>query len=207
MKNWVEWHQDYDTPGSPLSRRLDLVRSRLSEALDALGPEPSVLSLCAGDGRDVISVLRERTTKVGRVVLVELDQTLAGRAGEAAIAWGLTSLEIRCDDAGAVASFVDVVPVDVLMLCGIFGNVEHDHVKDMVDLIPCLLRRGGFVIWTRGGSEPDRRPEVRRWLDLAGLREVSFDGEPEPYGVGLSQMTRPSLPPTLLPERLFRFAS
>jgi hypothetical protein len=94
--------------------------------------------------------------------------------------------------------------VDVLMLCGIFGNIEHRAVKDIVDLIPRLVVLGGYVIWTRGGSEPDRRPELRQWFRAAGLQEVAFDGTPEPYGVGLNQLRRPSAD-RALPDRLFTF--
>lgn len=207
VRDWIKWHEDYEIPGTPLSRRLDVVRSRLHEALDAVGPGPALLSLCAGDGRDVISVLRNQPREMKRVVLVELDQTLAESAEQAAYAAGLSFLEVRRRDAGIVSSFIDVLPVDVLMLCGIFGNVEHTRIKDVVDFVPCLVRQGGYVIWTRGGSEPDRRPEIRRWFTEAGLLEISFAGAPEPYGVGLCRMTRPSLPTDHLPATLFRFTS
>jgi hypothetical protein len=92
------------------------------------------------------------------------------------------------------------------MLCGIFGNIEHSDIKNVIERIPCLVNEGGYVIWTRGGSEPDRRPDVRRWFIDIGLEEVTFDGTPEAYGVGLNQMMRPGLPKHTLPPRLFNFA-
>jgi hypothetical protein len=205
VRNWVNWHHDYDRPGSSLSRRLKVVHSRLSDALDLVGSEPVVLSLCAGDGRDIIPLLRDQPGRVGRVVLVELDRTLAERGRLAARAAGLTVVEVRCADAGAVDSFTDVLPVDILMLCGIFGNIDHTQVKNIIEVSPCLMRWGGCVIWTRGGSEPDRRPEARRWFTEAGFEELAFDGDPEPYGVGLSRMMRSNPPVQGMPPRLFRF--
>jgi hypothetical protein len=93
------------------------------------------------------------------------------------------------------------------MLCGIFGNIEHSAVKSVVDAVPRLVSSGGFVIWTRGGSEPDRRPEIRRWFSSAGLEEVAFEGAPEPYGVGMNRQRRAPalLPAARIPGRLFTF--
>jgi hypothetical protein len=68
-----------------------------------------------------------------------------------------------------------------------------------------MVAGGGIVIWTRGGWDPDLRPRVRGWFIDAGLDELSFDGDPEPFGVGVNRMAAP--PPGLpsLPERLFTF--
>ena len=205
MGSWVEWHEGYQQPGNSLSRRLEVVKKRLSAALDQLGPSPTILSLCSGDGRDVIGALSDYPSPIGRVVLVEVDQDLAERARTAAEAHKLTKVEVRCKDAGATQSFVDVVPVDVLLLCGIFGNIDHSAVKRVVEFVPSLVRIGGYVIWTRGGSEPDRRRGIRNWFAEVGIEELAFDGAPEPYGVGLNRITGPGLIDERLPERLFSF--
>jgi hypothetical protein len=206
VRNWAAWHAEYDDPTSRLSRRLAVVRSRLDEVLDKVtSPDPRLLSLCAGEGRDVIPVLSSRASG-GRVgaVLVELDSELADRAVAAAKLADLPKVEVRCADAGDPASFRDVLPVEVLMLCGIFGNVEHNTVRGIAQAVPAMVTRDGYVIWTRGGGEPvDHRPEVRRFFTQAGLPEVSFDGEPETYGVGVNQVTIAS--PPLLDHRLFAF--
>lgn len=200
------WHQAYDDPSSSLARRLEVVRARLGAILDERrATHLRLLSLCAGDGRDVIPVLAEREGSI-IALLVEQDEVLARRAVESAAAAGAQSVDVRCADAADPASFVDALPVDVLLLCGIFGNVEHARVKDVVDVAPALLADAGYVIWTRGGSDPDRRPEIRAWFEAAGLREVAFDGAPESFGVGVNQLVVPSqLRRTPLPRRLFAF--
>ena len=109
----------------------------------------------------------------------------------------------RCKDAGDVDAFRDILPVDVLMLCGVFGNIDHIRVKDVIDVVPGLVSPGGYVIWTRGGSDPDRRPQIRRWFESAGLEEIAFDGSPEPYGVGLNRSTLAIPPSGAIPDRLF----
>lgn len=196
MKDWIAWHEGYDDPASSLVRRLEVVRRQLDRALDEVAAaKPLLLSLCAGDGRDVIGVLAARLTQPQvEAILIESDPALAARALKAAADARLSSVQVRCGDAGDQDSFSDVVPVDVLMLCGIFGNIEHSEVKAVVEAIPGLLNPGGFVIWTRGGSLPDRRPGIRKWFVSAGLDEVAFEGAPEPYGVGLyRQLQAPKL--------------
>lgn len=55
-------------------------------------------------------------------------------------------------------------PVDLLMLCGIFGNVSEQGIKATVSGTPALLRDGGAVIWTRGATDPDLRPAIRQMV-------------------------------------------
>jgi len=41
------------------------------------------------------------------------------------------------------------------------------------------------VIWTRGRTEPDLTPAIRRWFAERGFVELGFDGEPGSFGVGV----------------------
>lgn len=179
--DWREWHAKYDDPTSRLSQRLRVVRARLSEALDSVDSQvPRLLALCAGDARDVIPVLRDRTDGHGvTAVLVENDEVLANRARTSAETAGLGDVEVRRADARDVGSSPDVLPIDVRKLCGIFSNIARPTVRNIVEQVPAMMNRGGLIIWTRGGQEPDDpRPEVRRWFVIEGMPEVSFDGPP-----------------------------
>jgi hypothetical protein len=208
VRDWRAWHEAYDVPGGGLARRLEVVRRRLDDVLDLVAsPAPRLLALCAGDGRDVVPVLAARAggERVD-ALLIELDAVLADRAATAAATAGLERVVVRCGDAGDPAAFDDVVPVDVLMLCGIFGNVEHATVAAIARAVPALVSPGGYVIWTRGATPAvDHRPAVRRWFVDAGMPEVSFDGAPERYGVGVNRITarRGAVPK----HRLFTFST
>ena len=58
QRDWLAWHRDYDEPGSLLSRRLELVQGHLHAELEhAPAGGIRLISLCAGQGRDVIGVL------------------------------------------------------------------------------------------------------------------------------------------------------
>jgi hypothetical protein len=70
-----------------------------------------------------------------------------------------------------------------------------------------MLAAGGTVIWTRGWfGDDDLRPTIRRWFLQTGLTEVSFDGEPERFGVGVARCTTTSVAATSKTSRLFTFA-
>jgi methyltransferase family protein len=205
MTDWLAWHRAYDDPGSVQARRLTIVRSRIGESLEALGAGARVLSLCAGDGRDLIPELAVRSENGVEAVLVELDAELAASAAASAASAGLRDVDVRAADASLPESFSDALPVDLLLLCGIFGNVPDDDIRRTIFAVPAILRPGGLVIWTRGRRDGvDLRPSVRRWVAEAGLAEVAYDGEPELFGVGVARAGDAAAHPAL-PDRLFTF--
>src|SRR5262245_23297137 len=58
--DWHEWHRAYDAPDSPLSQRLAVVQQYIRMVLDNAPPGPvRVVSMCAGEGRDLLGVLAE----------------------------------------------------------------------------------------------------------------------------------------------------
>jgi hypothetical protein len=180
--DWTEWHEAYADPSSSLARRLDVVRNQLARILDERRGRPTrLVSLCSGDGRDTLPVLAAGHRDVS-AVLVELDPELAGAARTAVRALGLEEVEVRVADAGTADTVADVVPADVLMLCGIFGNVLDDDVRRTVSALSGLLTPGARVIWTRGrrvDPDPtewagDPSEMVRRTFSDAGLVEETF---------------------------------
>ena len=177
MKDWVAWHAAYDDPSSPLSARLRCVRSHLSDAIDRAPAGPvSLVSLCAGQGRDVTGVLPDHPRRDDvRAVLVESDPRNARLARRVAAGHGLSEVEVRQADAGLVAGFADALPADVLLLCGIFGNVCDRDIKRTIQMAPALCRAGATVIWTRHRRPPDLTPQLRAWFADSGFAEIAFD--------------------------------
>jgi hypothetical protein len=207
MTDWLAWHGKYDDPSSVQARRLAIVRRRVGDSLDALGASARrVLSVCAGDGRDVIPELAARSRHRFEALLVEQDPELAARARASATSAGLDRVEVRAADASLPESFADVLPVDLLLLCGIFGNVPDGDIRRTVSAVPAMLQPGGFVIWTRGRCDgADLRPTLRRWVAETGLEEVAYDGAPELFGVGVARASGAPSIGRALPDRLFTF--
>lgn len=202
-RDWQEWHEEYADPASSLWRRLEEVRRLLAADLDARAAagQTSVrlLSLCAGDGRDAIPVLAARPGLAIDACLVELDPGLAEAARDAARAAGVT-VDVRTADAGDAATFRDRGPADVLMLCGIFGNISDADVERCVEASRAMVVPGGTVIWTRGNRVPDdpaRRASgdpaawVRGLFVAAGYEEVAFAPGDATYRVGVARQAGP----------------
>ena len=199
-RDWHAWHAEYDDPGSSLSRRLDVVRAQLTSLLTDAAEPVRLLSLCAGDGRDTLPVLASTPARV-TAVLVELDPELADTARASAHARGLRDVEVRSTDAGTTSSCADAVPADVLMACGIFGNVTDADVARTVATLPSLLAPSAHVIWTRGCRVPqdpievegDPSEAVRGYFADAGFEEVAFvRPDDAPFRVGVHRWPGPA---------------
>jgi hypothetical protein len=209
-RDWASWHEAYDDPASPLSTRLALVKAQLSVALAAAPPGPiSLVSLCAGQGHDVIGVLpghprRDDVT----AVLVEFDPRNARLARTRAAQAGLVNVQVQEADAGVVAGYADALPANVLLLCGIFGNVSDDDIQRTVTASAAMCAPGGTVIWTRHRRPPDLTEQLRSWFAADGFDEVAFDAVDSAtlLSVGAHRLRQAS--PGPLPDRpLFTFGT
>jgi hypothetical protein len=187
----VAWHEAYDDPSSALSARLHMVRAQLAGAINRAPPGAvRLVSLCAGQGHDVLGVLRDHPRRADvSAVLVEADPDNAAAAGEHAARAGLAQVEVRHADASQVASFADALPAGVLMLCGIFGNVSEPDIERTIAAAAAFCAPGATVIWTRHRGPPDQTPRIRALFAGAGFEEIMF-GSPEKspqVGVGAGQ--------------------
>ncbi len=211
MKDWVDWHRGYDDPDSSLSRRLDRVAWHLAAALGAAPPGPiRLLSLCAGQGRDVMRVLpgHQRRPDVS-ASLIESDPRNARLARQGAADAGLTSVHVRQADAGVVPTFSDALPADVL-LAGIFGNVSDADIKRTIGAAAWLCAEAGTVIWARHRRPPDVTTQMRSWFAAAGFEEVAFEALDTEYltSVGVHRLAeRRERPPEILCRPLFTFGT
>jgi hypothetical protein len=210
VRDWVAWHEAYDDPSSRLRARLTLVKQHLTGALDRAPAGPvRLVSLCAGQGRDVIEVLpgHPRRDDVS-ALLIEADPVLVEQARGGAVAAGLTGVEVREADASQVASFADALPADVLLLCGIFGNVNAEDIARTVAAAPALCAPGATVIWTRHRRPPDLTPQVRAWFTAAGFTELAFGSPASAPRTGVGAGVLRDVVGAARPEGpLFRFGS
>lgn len=194
--HWVDWHQDYDDPGSMLSRRLAAVVAMLGRVFDDAQPGPiRVLSLCAGEARD-LSLGLSGHPRAGDVtgMAVESDPVLADRARASLAAAGL-AIEVRTDDAGQPDVWGHAVPVDVLVLCGIFGNISTADIAATIDAVPSMCRPAASVLWTRHRRHPDVIPWIRQRFDHAGCPAVDLvSAGPGGFALGHQRVTAPPPP-------------
>lgn len=162
--------------------------------------------MCAGDGRDLLGVLPQHPRRADVCArLVELDTSLVVRGRERISASGLAGVEMVRGDASVSDAYDGAVPADVVLACGVFGNVSDDDVCNTVRHLPELCARGATVIWTRGRFEPDLTPAIRTWFGDAGFEEVEFVAVPDTTAaVGAHRLL--AEPPAFVPgTRLFTF--
>jgi hypothetical protein len=204
-RDWLAWHHAYDDPSSPLSRRLLIVQQQLRTALDRCPPGGiRIVSVCAGQGRDVIGVLPGHARRADVTArLVELDRRNVELARAAAVAAGLSGIDVVHADASTTAAYLGAVPADVLLVCGVFGNISTADVEHTVAHLPGLAARDATVIWTRHRRPPDLTPWIREQFRSRGFEEVAFLGE-DRFGVGAHRWPRPAQP-HCSPARLFTF--
>jgi len=170
-RDWYAWHAPYEDPNSGLSQRLAWVQDRVRAALDAAPPGPlRTISLCAGHGRDLIGPL-SRHPRRGDVTarLVELDPRNAEVAGRLAAEAGLENVEVVIGDAALTSLYADLVPADLVLVCGVFGNITNAGIERMTGYCTQLCATGGTVIWTRGRWAPDLVPQVCAWFEERGF--------------------------------------
>jgi hypothetical protein len=180
-RDWLEWHDHYDTPDSALTHRLTAVHRDLRRAL-AEAPRTDdgylhLISICAGEGRDVLPVLADHDSghKV-KALLIELDPTLAERARTMAAKLGVQDVTVKTADAGTTDTYRDAPPAHVILACGVFGNMDATNMQRTVATLPTLLAPDGIVIWTRSARRAGHDPsqDVRASFLASGFTEMSF---------------------------------
>jgi hypothetical protein len=149
--NWNGWLEAAYKQRRYLERLLT-VQEHLAECLD-IAPAGSVriISICAGDGRDVIDVLRLHHRRIDAAAwLVELNRQSIDAGVCRATSAGLeNTVRFLNQDATIYQTYKDIVPADIVLVCGVWGHVPTDERRRLVQTLAALCRRGAMVIWTR----------------------------------------------------------
>jgi hypothetical protein len=208
QRDWHEWHAAYDNPASGLARRLRWVQDQIRAALDAAPAGPlRVISLCAGQGRDLIGVLADHPRAADVTArLVELDPRNTAAAARLAAESGLDNVEIVTTDASLTSQYADLVPADLVLACGLFGNMTDAHVEQTIAYCAQLCAEGGTVVWTRARWAPDLVPRLCAWFEQRAFERVSQTSPDFLQCVGAHRRTAP--PDPLEPDAvMFAFTS
>ena len=207
-RDYLEWHDAYERPGSSLHRRLQIVIRMIRRALHELPAGPvRVVSLCAGQGADLLGAADGHPRAqdlVGR--LVELDPRNVRAARLRIDELGLEDrLEVVEGDASASDVYADAVPADLVLACGIFGNISDADVERTVRFLPSLCAPGAWVLWTRHPRDAALYEHLQGWLVDAGLEPIELEtADDTTFGVGLNRLVVDP-PPFELGHHLFTF--
>ena len=194
-RDWWQWHQPYEDPDSRLSRRLSVVQRLLRDAIDTTPGPLTIVSMCAGQGRDVIGVLADhpRRDEIA-ATLVELDARNAAFARDAIARAGLARVRVIERDASLTDVYDGVRPAEIVLACGIFGNIPTDDIKRTIDCLPMLCAPRATVLWTRGGTaQHDVALDIRGWFNERGFEELAYESSPDAdhFRVGAHRLIAP----------------
>ncbi len=67
-------------------------------------------------------------------------------------------------DAGITDVCAGAVPAQIVVVCGIFGNITVSDIQATVAALPSLCAPAALVLWTRHRSPPDLTPAIRSWF-------------------------------------------
>jgi hypothetical protein len=208
LTDWVSWHDLYADPASPWRRRLDSVRDLIRQSLAMTGQwPPRIISMCAGQGRDILPVLAEHPR--GREVpgrLIEADPRNASIAASTVSHAGLHNIDVTTGDAGLAKSYAGAVPADLILACGVLGHLDDADIQRLAAYMPQLCRPNAIFLWTRLLEPHHPTNNIREHLSSC-CDELTFTTTgPEVFGIGAHQFTGQSQP--LDPSgRIFTFGS
>lgn len=202
--DWFDWHQGYD---GPLAVRLEAVESQIGAALaESTAEKIRVVSICAGQGHDIVGSLQrfDRRSDV-EGLLVELDPRNVEAARERIADAFLTDLTVNAADAGLTDAYREMVPADIVLVCGVFGSLTDEDIDRTIGLLPTLLGPGGQIIWTAHRSAPGLWDTALEGFRRHGFREAWTNDRAARFGVGRHRLAIPPQP--FVPaKRMFSFA-
>lgn len=207
MRDYVKWHQRYADPNSAISHRLRMIQALLIQELAARPGPLRLLSLCAGDARDILGVLEGRPADIPRVSgrLIEIEPGLAAAARDRIATLG-SPLEMYEGDASDATNLAGHIPADLVLLVGIFSNIGKEDGDYLAETAATLCASGALMVWTRRSDDLETQHALQRRLDSAGFIDQRFAPVGKSvFGVGVARW--PDRPPPPLPtdRKLFSF--
>jgi hypothetical protein len=176
--DWFEWHRVYANPSSRASLRLVAVQRAIRQAIDELPPGAfHVLSLCSGQGHDIIGVLADHARRADAdVTFVDADprniEHALTRAGEA----GIDHVHGVVGDAGLSDSVAGVPRASLLLLVGMVAHLRPSDFVQLIGALPQICDEGAIVVWNRrpGAATAWSLRSARRAYRDAGFVDAGF---------------------------------
>ena len=206
-KDWKNWHTLYNNSDSGLAKRLRIVQDSISNSLpDTIEDRFQIIDICSGDGRDLLDILAHYPAK-DQVdsYLVELDERLAEESRRTAKEMSLRNVTIMNGDASLLSTYENVPRADLILLCGVFGNISSDDIQNTIEALSQISKQGTKVIWTRHLRQPEVVPVIQNLFVANGFSEVSVrTTDDQSYVIAMYEFQGP-LEPLDSNTKLFTF--
>ncbi|WP_229821358.1 MULTISPECIES: hypothetical protein [Streptomyces] len=100
-------------------------------------------------------------------------------------------------DAASTHLYAGMAPADLVLMCGVFGNITDEDGETTVDHCTELCRKGGVLVWTRHRRTPDLVPRICEWLEARGFAHQWLSAPDAGFGVGAHRCAREPRPLTM----------
>ncbi|MFE1961716.1 hypothetical protein [Streptomyces sp. NPDC059479] len=174
--DWYAWHAPYDQLHTVETDRLEQVQEAISAALDAAPPgRLTAVSACSGQSRDLLPVLIDHPRGHDiDALMIELEPLNASFLHGALGSTALTTVDVVVADAGAAASYAGHVPAELLLMCGVFANIDLKDARHTIGRLGELVAPAGSVIWTTYGDSIEDADDVLAAFAGADFTPVSL---------------------------------
>ncbi len=162
--DWNQWHADYETSPA-LQARLKSVCRQIAAALDERPAGPiKIISICAGDGRDLCLALREHPRQRDvTATLIDNDPNSLARGREMAKEFCPNAqLHFIEADASLAKTYAETGHADLVLMSGFLGHLRHEDALGLIASLPMLCKTGSWIIWNRHLKLHDGTEQVAR---------------------------------------------
>ena len=130
-------------------------------------------------------------------------------------------VEVVCGDAALTDVYLGAVPAELVLVCGVFGNIVDSEIERLTRRFPEFCTRTPWDLDAHRRS-PDLTPTIREWFADSGFAELTFVApddaffsvgadrlvtEPRPLVRRALGCSRSSLTPTASPRLIRRVES
>jgi hypothetical protein len=187
------WHDNYEDKTSTPYKRTLIVKKLIVDYLINKN-NITILSICAGQGRDVLTSLNADTY----AYLIDIDKKCIDYAQSYVNNNNIHNVSIIKADASLISTYVDnnIPKADLILICGVFGHLSLEDISITAQSLKQLIKTGGSVIWTRHKFDNDITKEVREAFELAGYKEETFiSPKEEPFSIGMHKLIENAIEP------------
>jgi 2-polyprenyl-3-methyl-5-hydroxy-6-metoxy-1,4-benzoquinol methylase len=144
--NWRFWNNEYNDKHSDLNKRLDVIKNNILTCFKELD-NPNILSICSGQGRDILETILDNNIKYNNILLIDIDQDSINVAQEYISNNNMSRIITKTLDAGFIKNYNNF-RADLLLAVGFFGHLSFSDIENTIIKIKQLINNNSYIVWS-----------------------------------------------------------
>lgn len=173
---WTEWHENaYNNTNSLAYQRTEIVKNLINKYLYEINKNVVIVSIGAGQGRDILSVLKERKDN-NRIFtyLIDTDMECLDYAKNYAEKNNIINVNVVNIDGSLTENYKDIPKADLIIFCGMMNQKNTEEVKSLANNMKFLCNEDAQIIWSRHGYDEDYSTSFRNVFNENFYKELDF---------------------------------